>query len=134
MDCAGPSGPSPEQEAPGDAMWLLGNDSPCSASAGRGLITIKSRFMALLSHPVDELAALESEGFPWSGIVCPCRSSRFLSYKCELQLWVSWTARAGNGEARIGEIPVGRGESELRSGLVAWEMHGKGKVWLGALG
>lgn len=62
MDCAGPSGPSPEQEAPGDAMWLLGNDSPCSASAGRGLITIKSRFMALLSHPVDELAALESKG------------------------------------------------------------------------
>lgn len=66
--------------------------------------------------------------------MCPCRSSRFLSYKCELQLWVSWTARVGNGEARTGEIPVGRDESELRSGLVAWETHGKGKVWLGALG
>lgn len=54
----GPSGPSLEQET----MWLLGNDSPC---ASWGLITIKSRFMTLLSHPVNELAGLESEGFPW---------------------------------------------------------------------
>lgn len=65
MGITEPSGPSPEQEAPGDAMWLLGNDFPCSAGASRGLITIKSRFMALLSHPVNELAGLESEGFPW---------------------------------------------------------------------
>lgn len=46
-------------------MWLLGNDSPCSASAGWGLITIKSRFMTLLSHPVNERAGLEAEGLPW---------------------------------------------------------------------
>lgn len=40
------------------------------------LIIIKSRFMTLLSHPVDKPAGLQSEGFPWSGIVCPYSGSR----------------------------------------------------------
>lgn len=52
-----------ENNGAGDAMWLLGNDSRRSAGAGRGLITIKSRFMALLNHSVNELAGLESQDF-----------------------------------------------------------------------